>query len=147
VPDVGTNVITGNISGSNPFVEAPVKVLWRMSDIPQYLKTQKALAPAIAVYAPGKKVLFCPKFVIDQQRQWAAQVASASRIYIIGLRVMPEDDHIWGELAKSRAHLCYVGLEPEEFNTWGRAQRRPNISNLASTFEAALPHIAKHMLS
>lgn len=146
LPDLGTNTITGCTfvnCGAN--VEAPVRIAQSTWEVLQFCEKEDSLAPAIALYAPGKRVLFSPGFVQKQLEAWRHEAARASVIYVIGLRVLPDDDHIWGVLASVRARLEYVGREPHEFNEWAASVNRKDAHALEESFEASLPVIRIQM--
>lgn len=146
LPDLGTNRIIGaKFAGNGANVEAPIAIAQSIQEIRAFCSKEDSLAPAIAVYAPGKAVLFCPSFVQDQQRQWVSEVERATVVYVIGLRVIRHDDHIWRVLASSKARLHYVGLEPHEFQEWAAEARRRNTNVLGGTLEKALPLIGIQM--
>ena len=104
-----------------------------------------SIAPAIAVYCEGKKVLHCGRFVQEQQRQWEIEISKASQIFVIGLKILEHDDHIWGTIAKSKAWLGYVGLEPEEFQNWFKKVGRKKSYIVADTFENSIPIIERRL--
>jgi hypothetical protein len=91
------------------------------------------------MYAPGKRVIISPDYVSRQQQHWRGEVARASDIILIGLRPNPDDEHIWGPLAKASASLRFVGYETDEFMSWAGNAGRQNASPLARTFSEALP--------
>lgn len=142
LPDTGTNTFRGvTFSDNATNFEGPTRVVWSNEEVRSFCAREDSLAPAIALYAPGKKVLFCPTFVSKQQEYWRTEVKTAKVVYVIGMRVLPEDDHIWGTLAASKARLEYVGFEPEEFRSWADANRLRDASVLEKTFASALPLI------
>lgn len=142
LPDLGSNRITGAIfSGNGANVETRIKIARSRAEVSAFCRTEDSLAPAIALYAPGKKVLFSPSAVAEQQREWHRELARADILYSIGLRVVIDDDHIWGALASSTARIEYVGFEPDEFQSWAGAVSRKNAHVLAKDFASALPLI------
>ncbi len=125
-------------------VETGVRPARSAREIIEFCNREDSVAPALAMYSPSKQVLFCKGFVQAQQHAWQTNLASASRIYVIGLRVHLVDEHIWGNLAKSKAPLYYVGREPDEFIAWANATGRKSSYVLADSFGSALPRIAVH---
>lgn len=146
LPDIGENsFLHVRFSGLASNVEAPLRFVRTAVEIEEFCNIEDSLAPAIAVYAPGKSVLFCPRFVLELQEGWKRAAAAASVIYVIGLRILPEDEHIWGVIASSKGRVEYVGYEPHEFLDWARAINRRHVHVLERTFEAALPPIRIQM--
>lgn len=132
--------LSGSESGS--ILECGVRVATSTYEVQQFCAKQDSIAPALAMYSPSKRVLYCRAFVEAQQAAWAASTTEASRIFVIGVRVHPVDDHIWGALAASTCPLYYVGFEPEDFVQWASSCQRKNTFTLARTFAEALPAIA-----
>jgi hypothetical protein len=110
-----------------------------------FLARQTMLAPAMAMYAKGKRVLHCPDFIKQLTASWQEVSKDTKRIIIIGVAVNEEDKHIWGTLADSTAPLYYVGgrkSDGDTFLAWAKRKNRRNVHVLADSFEAALPKIA-----
>ncbi|MBQ0797353.1 hypothetical protein [Zhongshania sp.] len=151
-PDMGGGSISGvgfDISGSSgaSILDAGIKVARSTREILRFCEEEDAIAPALAMYSPDKRVLYCRTFVEQQQAMWRSEVAKAKRVYIIGLKVHAVDDHIWGVLASSSCKKYYVGGEPQEFKEWARVTGAKNCFSIASTFEESLPVIANHLNS
>lgn len=147
LPDLGGSSISGisfdlSASERGSILESGVRVATSAREINDFCTNQDSIAPALAMYAPSKRVLYCREFVSAQQDAWAAATRTASRMFVIGLRVHPVDAHIWGALAASPAPLYYVGLEPEEFRQWASRNGRRKAFVLARTFAEALPAVA-----
>jgi hypothetical protein len=147
LPDLGGNVLR-NCTFANNFggnVDAPIRIAQSPEEVRRFLREEDSLAPAIAMYAPGKQVLFSPRFVQDQQRYFAGAAQVASVVYVIGLKVVPDDDHIWGVMSKSAARFEYVGFEPDEFLLWAKDAKRRHVHVLEQSLESALPLIRIQM--
>jgi hypothetical protein len=152
LPDLGGVSIRGisfDISGSKggSILNAGIKVAGSAAEVLRFCKEEDAIGPALAMYSPDKRVLYCKPFVEEQQNAWKAEVAKANRIYVIGLKVHPVDDHIWGVLAKSKSDIYYVGGESDEFTSWAKDKGVKNCFPIASKFDEALPIIARHLNS
>jgi hypothetical protein len=152
LPDMGGGSIRGigfDISAAQggSILETGIKVAKSTREILKFCEEEDAIAPALAMYSPDKRVLYCKSFVEQQQEAWKSEVAKAKRIYIIGLKVHAVDDHIWGVLAQSKCKKYYVGGEPEEFNEWAQKAGAQHCHTIAAKFEEALPIIARHLNS
>lgn len=126
-------------------VESRCRATQSAQEVLAFCREEDSLAPAIALYAPTKHVLYCPRFVEVQRVAWAAAVQSASRVYVIGVSVNPvDDDHVWGPLARTPAPLYYVG-KPEEFIEWSTKERgkRKGSYVMANTLADAIPGLAR----
>lgn len=124
-------------------LDVPVKIA-RVPEVIKFCNEEDSIAPAIAMYAKGKAVKFCPKFVLQQQKLWQESVFNVKRIFVIGLRVNPEDTHIWQALASSKAELFYVG-EKEDFNVWTKENRSENARWIADKFVESIPIIKGYL--
>ena len=108
-----------------------------------FLAKQTMLAPVMAMYAKGKRVLHCPDFTKQLTATWVRVSKDTKRIIIIGVAVNEQDNHIWDTLAQSRASLYYVGREPDSFLGWAARHGRSNVHVLANSFKTALPAIER----
>jgi hypothetical protein len=131
-------------SRGGSILECGVRCATSTGEILDYCNRTDSLAPALALYSPAKQILFCKEFVLAQQRAWLASLASAARVYVVGLRVHQVDQHVWGPLSKGRSPLYYVGREPEDFVGWARDVGRRYTYVLSDSFEGALPRISNH---
>lgn len=147
-PDMGSNQFQGcTFSGCGVDIEAPVLPLNQYDTIKKCL-SEDSLAPAIAMYAEGKKKKVCPIYVDEQQRQWTAAVQGARKVGIVGTRIYSQDDHVWGTLADSRADIYYYGIsesDRSEFDVWKANAGRRNIYFVKANFEEAVALVAKIM--
>lgn len=142
LPDVGGARLTGvTFSGNAVNVETRMRIARSRDEVLQFCRSEDSLAPAIAVYAPGKAVLFSSQGVKEQQQHWTQVVSTATRVISIGLRLVPEDDHIWGVIRASNAELCYVGGEPEDVRAWFAGAGETRVRVLGSTFAESLPRL------
>jgi hypothetical protein len=134
----GTFILTNKASA---IMDVPLRISGSVEEIRWFCKDDNAMAPAIAIYSPEKQVLHSPEYVKQQQREWQRSLREASRIYVIGMRVHLVDEHIWGELAKVKVPVYYVGRQEEAFYNWAKDVGLKHAKVVASSFEEALPHI------
>lgn len=140
----GVSFDLGKSSGG-AVLGAPVKIARSTQEVREFCRREDSIAPAIAMYHPSKRVLYCPDFVRHQHEQFAQAISDAARIFVIGLRVHPVDTHIWEPLAESRCPLYYVGQEPEVFSDWASKSNRDRAFPVASSFADALPVIERRL--
>ena len=133
-----------NSSGGS-IIETGVMAARSTIEVLEFCQREDSVAPAIAMYSPVKRVLYCRGFVQAQQDAWQRSLKEASRIFTLGLRVHPVDKHIWGPLASANAPFFYVGREPDVFLEWAASEQRRNTFVLAQTFQEALPQIARQL--
>lgn len=149
LPDMGNRAIRGVTFGTTDFpgaiLEAPVIAVQSAREVINFCDTEDAIAPAIAMYMPSKRALYCKQIIETQRKAWMREAFKAKRIYIIGLRVHEVDDHIWGVLAKTKCELYFVGGGHDTFLQWASKNNRKNSRPIAENFNEALPIIAKHL--
>lgn len=86
----------------------------------------------MALYARGKSVSIVPTIITNAQKKWKDQVIGASLVAVIGANPNPDDDHIWGPLARTNADLVYVG-NITAFENWQREFRADRKSVVIGT--------------
>lgn len=105
--------------------------------------TDTCFSPAMSMYVKGKNVPVCPDFVLGQQEMFSDACRRASRIIVIGVRVVKEDTHVWGPLLDSGSEITYFGGKKDEveFKEWSEATGRKNVVFVDAYFDRALSHI------
>ena len=129
-------------SGCGSALTAPVRPLDRKS-AKHRCGIDTSFSPAISMYAKGKKVSVCPDFVRDQQTMFAVSCRRASRIIVVGVRVIAEDLHIWEPILNSGAEITYFGADLDEFElrSWADENGRKNVFFVKGFFEKAISDI------
>jgi hypothetical protein len=114
------------------------------SEVIAFCDRENVIAPAMAMYARGKRMLFCGSPLRDLQAEYATATAEASRIYVVGVGVNPEDEHIWQPLARAAAPIYYVGPDATAFVEWAKQSSRKRAIHLATSFDSSIPEIVRH---
>ena len=127
-------------------VQAPIRPLNQQETLCR-CGAEDSLAPAIAMYAEGKAVKISPDYVERQQELWKAAVRTASRIFVVGVRVHNADAHVWGELAKARAPVTYFGreLDREPYEEWKKASSNKHAYFIEATFDQCIRIIGNRL--
>jgi hypothetical protein len=142
------NVSVINLSNEGSEIGAPIKVCNQFETLLR-CKTENSLAPAIAVYAQGKPVRVSSSYVSQQQVWWASEVAAATTIFVVGVRVNPADLHIWDVLGKTRSRVTYFGFSEEDrraFIQWKSTWNKRNAFFELADFTKSVP-MMKHKLN
>lgn len=86
-----------------------------------------SFAPAMSLFAEGKKAYFSPSFVNHHYRAFVKFVENASSITIVGINLHEPDAHIWNPIAASGAPIGIVNLDSgfALYRDWAAA--RPNV--------------------
>lgn len=149
LPEIPPHFLSGisfDLSGTSKasILDCGVRVASSAKEVIEFCDSHDSIGPALAMYSPSKRVLFCGDFLKAQQQSWLTALSEASRIYVIGMRVHLVDTHIWEPLANANAPIHYVGFEPEDFTAWAKNTNRKAAYVLAKSFQDALPKIAAH---
>lgn len=147
-PDIPVGMIRGGTfrRSVRADVQAPIKPL-NQEEALYRCRVEDSLAPAIAMYAEGKAVKISPDYVERQQELWTVSAGTASRIFVVGVRVHNADAHIWGELAKTRAPVTYFGRkwDREAYKKWSFDSQKKNAYFVESTFEECIAFIGRQL--
>lgn len=141
------NIINGSFiiptQGNGAIVDAPIDAYDDAESIIRYCKSNTALSPAVAMYHPKKTVLHCPSFVANQQKDFNKEIFRSSKIFIVGLKINPDDKHIWSELEKTKADIYIIDRDKEATALWIEKIHKKNIYHIADTFEESVMRIKK----
>lgn len=145
-PDIPTGSIRNcQIYGNGGAdIQAPVKPLGRLDTLKK-CRLEDSVAPAIAMFAVGKKVTISPDYVENQYNMWKQQVLSSSKIFIVGVRVHEVDEHIWSLLGKVKGSVTYFGFDgdKQEFDTWKKRWNKKNAYFYKNDFEKSVQIIKR----
>lgn len=127
-------------------IKAPIKPL-NQEETLHRCRVEDSVAPALAMYAEGKAVKICPDYVERQQELWKAAVRSASRIFVVGVRVHNADVHVWGELARTQVPVTYFGREwdKEPYEQWAADNRKQNAYFIKASFKECIAFIGRQL--
>ncbi|MCD9490278.1 hypothetical protein GLP30_05465 [Photobacterium phosphoreum] len=140
-PDLPTGMFKNcQMSGSGRAdIQAPIKPLDQVGTLNK-CRLEDSVAPAIAMFAVGKKVKISPDYVENQYDMWKQQVEKASKIFVVGVRVHEVDEHIWSLLGKVKGKVTYFGFESDrvEFEQWKSNHKKKNSYFYKSNFEQSV---------
>lgn len=140
-PDLQSNrFIDFKISNCAVDFEGKTMVLNQQQTLDRCI-TERMLAPSMAIYSIGKTVKVCPNWVKQQQDEWRNSVGKAKNIFIVGVRVMPADQHIWGLLAECAGNVIYYGVTEQdsvEFGQWMKDSGKKNARFIRATFSESV---------
>jgi len=111
---------TGVTFSPQPNFDADLEVIDPRSVADRMRNT--GLYPAMAYYAPGKKVQMSARSIRLIQEFYARAVLAAESVAIIGVRPNIADYHVWGPLAATPARILFVGSK-DSYNDWRNAHR------------------------
>lgn len=140
MPDLGNSVIRGASVGTSEYIYDGPCVAMLPENAERFLDTEDVMGPVIAMYEPKKRVVYAPTCLQGIQEMWRKEVERAHRIYVIGVAVNVDDNHVWDPLARAPGWIGYVGLkaDADRFEAWAAKLRSGPSEVVAHTFENAL---------
>lgn len=137
----GSNITEGNvqlIGASSLKAVTSAEAIKLLSD------GNQANIPVIAMYTQGKHALSCNEQLKRIKESFAIRLESATKIIIVGLRILKDDGHIWDAIANAQADTFYIAPnEQKSFTHWKENCIRTNIYYRDYTFKQALSQILK----
>lgn len=88
-----------------------------LNEVPKIYNGNTALYPSMCLYAKDKPLAISPGIIQKFQAGWAEKVKKANKIFVIGVRPLEEDKHIWKPIADSEGTLYFIGNK-NEFQKW-----------------------------
>lgn len=79
------------------------------------------------MYAKDKPIAIAEGLIKNFQEEWSAKVHNADKIFVIGVRPLAEDKHIWQSIADSIGSLYFIG-DKIEFENWISANRPKKVN-------------------
>jgi len=130
-------------------IEGPKLKAVSAAEVITLCQRENSIAPAITLYAKGKRVLICSHSFESHPRYWYGPLGKATSVYVIGVAVNPEDHHIWDPLATCNAELFYVAPAPagRDFLQWAEEHRKRKGAHhhFADSFEQALTILSRKL--
>jgi hypothetical protein len=114
-----------SFSGVGVHFDGPVQAVTNSSEFWRRIKSD-AIPPVMSYFQPEKNTSAGSTFIEDQRDRFKELVTGAEHISIVGVRVRPEDKHIWGPFSETKAKIsCFSGKSGgKEFEEWARKNER-----------------------
>jgi hypothetical protein len=144
LPELGNRAIRGikfQAGNAGCIVNAPIYPASSAAEVFEFCAREDSIAPALALYAPGKAILYCRDAVLELQAMWRHEVKRARRIFIVGVRPNPEDAHVWQPLARGKTPIWYVGPEWKMMADWVADEKRTQVFHAGEDFGDCVPTI------
>jgi hypothetical protein len=143
-PDMPAERITRSVfgAGGGDVYRGPVKPIGLM-ETRERCRVDDSLSPAMSLYAKGKTVQICSDYVSWHQEQFVKACRSAKRIVIVGVKVVPEDTHIWGPISRCSSRINYFGNHDDKtlFELWQDSVKRKGAYFIEGYFDKALSYL------
>lgn len=113
------NIKIGRMTDCTTDIVAPVDCI-HPNKVSERLANWNGVAPVIAMYAKGKNVRNCPEYVTHQQKMWHTALSRSKELFIFGVRVMEEDEHVWRFIGEFSGDILYFGGpdDKDAFDSW-----------------------------
>lgn len=115
------------VSFAGPMVttNGPVKVISDPIEFQSRIQND-AFPPVMSYFEPEKKTTSGANFIENQRNRYSELISGASIVGLVGVRVRPNDKHIWDPLAKTSARLVYCSGRKgkKEFDVWSKQNRQ-----------------------
>jgi len=89
---------------------------------------ENGVPPAMSYFQPNKDTRSGKSFINAQRERFAELVGQASTVAIIGVKVRPDDKHIWDPLRTTGARIVYCCKEgmkdDDKFRSWSAEEGR-----------------------
>lgn len=97
-------------------------------------------SPAMSMYCEGKATKMCPDFINAQQSLFEDAVRMTTQIFISGVKIHLDDQHVWEHLSKTKASVTYIGLDSDrpDFDKWKNSVKKRNIFFVSGDFKKAV---------
>jgi len=103
------------------------------------------LSPILAMYAEGKRVVINPSLVKKIQEEYTKTIHQAELIIIIGVRYMPQDEHIWRPIEDAKSQVVLVDPYPKDSIKWAHDKKIEKIRIIEKSFDKAVNDIRKEI--
>ncbi len=115
-----------SLAGTMVKTDGPVKVIPNPIEFQSRIQND-AFPPVMSYFEPEKRTTSGASFIDNQRRRFLELVLGASNVGIVGVKVRPNDNHIWDPLTKTSARLIYCSGKRggQEFDVWSK-QKRPD---------------------
>lgn len=119
-----------SFSGPNVSTSGPIKVISNPNEFSARISND-AFPPVMSYFDHAKITTSGASFIENQRRRFSELVTDASVVGIVGLKVRPQDTHIWNPIAKSNAIIVYCSgiTAGNEFKKWAK-ETRPKKENI-----------------
>lgn len=136
-----------SFAGNAVTTDGPVSVI---ADPVQYNQriNGDAFPPVMSYFEPKKQTTSGASFIRHQREQFRELAQAAPAIAVVGIKVRPTDDHIWGPLGAAPGSVLYCAgpWAAVEYRAW-QASVRPRAPDTAldAYFAEALDQICAHV--
>lgn len=99
--------------GSGAVFEGGIEAKFNVSDIIKNNLVDSGLAPVMSLYMEGKPVNVSPKALKNIHENYEVKSKESDLIFILGIKPLEHDNHIWQSIINSKANIFYIGSEKD----------------------------------
>ncbi len=112
-------------AGTGVSTRGPVKVIADPTEFTNRIR-QGAFPPVMSYFDPAKLTTSGINFIEEQRARYDTIVKSAKVVVIVGIRLRPNDKHLWDALAATNAEVVYCSGKNagHEFAEWVKDNRK-----------------------
>jgi len=113
-----------SLAGTMVTTNGPIKCIPNPAEFQSRIQND-AFPSVMSYFEPEKRTTSGASFIDGQRHRFLELALRASNLGILGVRVRPNDNHIWDPLAKTSARLVYCSGKRggEEFEVWSQYNR------------------------
>lgn len=118
-----------SLSGTAVSTRGPVKTVTSPGEYAKRIR-EDAFPPVMSYFDPAKLTTSGVNFIEEQRARYNTIVKGAKVVAIIGIRVRPNDKHLWEALALTHAQVVYSSGKDRgrDFAEWARDNRKGKAS-------------------
>lgn len=111
-------------------------------------KRKNIFPPVMSYYEPNKFTVSCSNFIKSERTRFQQAVLSAEKVAIVGVRVHPEDQHIWQPLAKTKSQILYLSgpSAANDFSSWSENKGRSGDLAIDNYFSEGLQELISFLV-
>ncbi len=85
-----------------------------------------AFPPVMSYFEPHKRTVSGNNFIEMQRERMKTLILNSNKIIILGIKIRPNDKHIWDYLGQTNAQLVYFGnnQDKNDFDSWLNSIKR-----------------------
>jgi len=113
-----------SFSGANIQTNGPISVIADPNDFRNRIQTD-AFPPVMSYFEPQKRTTSGSNFIDSQRRRYEELIAEADVIGVVGIKVRPHDEHIWGPMERTSGKIVYSSgaTSGKLFKNWADEKR------------------------
>lgn len=103
-------------------------------------ENEDSISPVLSLYMKGKSVRTNPEFLAQQIAYWKKAVSMCRKVFVVGVRLVKEDTHIWEVLGKASAEIVYFGRDDarDNFIEWHTSLGKNNCTFIKADFSESV---------